>query len=70
MGHYDPNYEHAKMQGVPQTAAKGDPFTAPAEVTAFENFTERIPGTTVSFGMKAIPGGSFRMGSPPVPPRG
>lgn len=68
VGHYDPNYKHAKMQGVPQTAAKGDPFTAPAEVTAFENFTERIPGTTVSFGMKAIPGGSFRMGSPPDEP--
>lgn len=64
VGHYDPSYQHARMQGVPQTEKKGDPFTEPAKVTAFEDFTETIPGTTVSFAMKAIPGGTFLMGSP------
>ena len=65
VGHYDPNYTHAKMQGIPQPEAKkGEPFTEAATVTAFENFTETIPGTTVSFDMKAIPGGTFAMGSP------
>jgi formylglycine-generating enzyme required for sulfatase activity len=30
----------------------------------FSNFTEYIPGSSVSFEMVAIPGGTFRMGSP------
>ena len=34
----------------------------------FENFTEKIPGSTVSFDMVAIPGGEFTMGSPPDEP--
>jgi formylglycine-generating enzyme len=40
-------------------------FTQAAEVIVFEDFTEQIPGTPVSFNMKAIPGGDFKMGSPP-----
>jgi len=40
-------------------------YTKPALVTEFEDYTEKIPGTTVSFNMKAIPGGVFKMGSPP-----
>ena len=65
VGHYDPNYKHERMKGVPQQAARrGEPYAAPAEVVAFENFTETVPGTTVSFDMKAIPGGTFSMGSP------
>jgi formylglycine-generating enzyme len=39
-------------------------FREPATVTAFEDFSEQIPGTAVSFNMKAIPGGQFNMGSP------
>lgn len=39
-------------------------FNDPVTVTAFEDFTEQIPGTNVSFDMKAIPGGVFNMGSP------
>lgn len=39
-------------------------FNEPASVTAFKDFTEQIPGTTVSFEMKAIEGGQFNMGSP------
>jgi sulfatase modifying factor 1 len=39
-------------------------FTAPAEVTGFNTFDEKIPGTTVSFKMVAVPGGGFKMGTP------
>ncbi len=39
-------------------------FTELTEVTAFENFEEKLPGTDVSFKMVAIPGGQFKMGSP------
>jgi len=33
-------------------------------VSRFENFTERIPNTSVAFNMIAVPGGTFLMGSP------
>jgi len=39
-------------------------FNEPATVNEFIDYTEKIPGTAVSFEMKAIPGGQFRMGSP------
>lgn len=46
------------------TSAPEELFHEPATVTSFENYTEKIPGTTVSFKMVAIPGGRFHMGSP------
>jgi formylglycine-generating enzyme required for sulfatase activity len=39
-------------------------FTEPAKAQKFENFTETLPGTNVSFEMVAVPGGTFNMGSP------
>jgi sulfatase modifying factor 1 len=39
-------------------------FTELTKVSAFKSFEEKIPGTTVSFNMIAIPGGQFKMGSP------
>jgi formylglycine-generating enzyme len=39
-------------------------FKEPAVVRVFEDFTEKIPGTAVSFRMVAISGGRFHMGSP------
>jgi formylglycine-generating enzyme required for sulfatase activity len=58
------------MTGVPGLTAAGAAATdsslfykTPAEVTSFDDFTEQIPGTAVSFKMIAIPGGTFRMGS-------
>lgn len=63
-GHYDPNYSHARMEGVPQSTQTGEVFASATPITGFESFTEQIPGTHVSFNMKAIPGGSFLMGSP------
>ena len=66
VGHYNPNYKHSRMMGIPVIlSANAEKFTEAAVVTQFENFTEQIPGTAVSFEMIAIPGGTFKMGSPP-----
>lgn len=66
-GHYNPNYAHSAMTGVPGAAtAQVDSslyFKTPTQVTQFETFTEQIPGTPLAFKMVAIPGGSFKMGS-------
>lgn len=70
-GHYNPNYSHGKMTGIPgQTAGvsmmdSSKFFKEAAKVTAFADYTEQIPGTPVSFKMVAVPGGSFQMGSSP-----
>ena len=65
VGHYNPNYKHSKMAGVPViSTANAEIFTEPAQVTTFGNFIEHIPGTPISFEMVAIPGGTFKMGSP------
>lgn len=63
-GHYDPNYIHKANTGFGQIAASGEVFTEPAKVESFTSFTEKIPGSGASFKMIAIPGGSFKMGSP------
>ena len=65
VGHYDPNALHAKNVDFGTTGNENlEKFTEPATVTSHESFTETIPGTTISFEMKAIPGGSFKIGSP------
>ncbi len=64
-GHYLPNYKHEKLEGIQFTGMDAKKFyTEPALVTAFEDFTEQIPNTSVSFNMVAIKGGTFLMGSP------
>lgn len=64
-GHYNPNYKHAKLSGVPMDEDESaEKFTEPATLTSFSNFTETVPGTTASISMIAVPGGSFKMGSP------
>jgi len=64
-GHYNPNYIHEQMTSIPGDESPSGPlFTEAATVTAFENYTEQIPNTSVAFEMIAIPGGSFKMGSP------
>ena len=64
VGHYNPNYKHAKMAGIPMSAkSTQNLFTAPAKINAFENFKEFIPNSVVSFNMVAVKGGSFKMGS-------
>lgn len=65
-GHYNPNYKHGQMTGIPgaSAAASGPLFDSATVVTSFADFTEQIPGTPVSFKMIAVPGGTFKMGSP------
>jgi formylglycine-generating enzyme len=46
------------------SASSDEIYEQPAEINAFEDFTEMIPGTTVSFNMVAVSGGTFNMGSP------
>ena len=65
VGHFNPNYKHGKMTGIPVISSeKRELFTSPAVVTSFENYTEQIPRTSISFNMIAVKGGSFKMGSP------
>jgi len=65
VGHFDKNIKHAKDTtfGVIKTET-AIVYTEPAKVEKFENFTEHIPGTEVSFNMIAVPGGKYNMGSP------
>jgi formylglycine-generating enzyme required for sulfatase activity len=66
VGHYNPDYKHGKMTGIPGVKtdiASENIFNSATVVSSFDNFTEKIPGTMVSFNMIAIQGGTFRMGS-------
>lgn len=66
VGHFDPDAEEIDF-GL-ASAEPTEVYEAPAVVDGFVDYTERIPGTTVSFDMVAIPGGTFRMGSPESEP--
>jgi formylglycine-generating enzyme required for sulfatase activity len=47
-----------------RTADVGPNFSSAIQPSSFAAYTETIPGTTVSFEMVPIPGGTFVMGSP------
>lgn len=67
VGHFDPNYSHEKMVGIPQMQAQVDSsqfFKEPTKVKDFADYIEQVPGTPLSFKMIAIPEGTFKMGSP------
>ena len=65
VGHYDPNTLHAKNVDFGTSSDKNiEKYTEVAKVIKHQDFTETIPGTTISFSMKAIPGGSLKIGSP------
>jgi len=68
-GHFIEGYTHGSNStfGNTSSAAK-EIFTEPAKVDGFKNFTERIPKSAISFNMVAIPGGTFKMGSPATEP--
>lgn len=64
-GHYIEGYLHGTNTGFGMAQGGQDTvYSSPAAVTAFEDFTEQIPGSGVTFRMVAIPGGTFTMGSP------
>ncbi len=63
VGHYDPTA--GRNVGFSSTErGTGEIFTEPARPELFENFTETVPGSRVTFDMIALPGGTFRLGSP------
>ncbi|MDH6358144.1 SUMF1/EgtB/PvdO family nonheme iron enzyme [Parabacteroides sp. PF5-9] len=68
-GHYNPNYSHSKMTGIPGAGTSNAPvdtslfFKEATPVTSFTHYTEQIPGSLIAFNMKAVPGGTFQMGS-------
>jgi formylglycine-generating enzyme required for sulfatase activity len=66
VGHHNPDYKHGKMTGLPVSEidmASAKRYTSATVVTSFENYSEQIPETSVSFNMIAIKGGTFKMGS-------
>jgi len=68
-GHYIEGYTHGSNKTFGATSSfPKEIFTEPAEVKEFKTFKEKIPGSSVSFNMIAVPGGSFKMGSPPDEP--
>ena len=65
-GHYNPNFTHGRMTGIKGFDAgtsTGPVFETATPVTSFENFTEQVPGTTITIDMIAVKGGTFKMGS-------
>lgn len=69
VGHYNPNAKHAKNSDFGKGSGLNKTiYTEATPIRLFANFTEKIPGTTISFNMVAIPGGPFKMGSPETEP--
>ncbi len=63
VGHYSELVQKGIEFGVAAEEER-EVFTEPANIEFFEDFTETIPGSVVSFDMVAIPGGVFKIGSP------
>lgn len=69
VGHFDPNFKHEHNKNFGSNGNEAaEVFTEATTIIKFENFTEKIPGTSVSFEMIAIPEGQFIMGSPKKEP--
>ncbi len=62
VGHYDP-LAHASNISFGFSEDDKEIFDQPAEVEGFTAFHEQIPGSSVSFNMIPVPGGTFVMGS-------
>jgi sulfatase modifying factor 1 len=65
VGHYSSTAIHEKNVSFGTMAVRTEEeYKEAAVVDSFTSFTETIPGTRIRFDMIAIPGGTFRMGSP------
>ncbi|KOH43224.1 SUMF1/EgtB/PvdO family nonheme iron enzyme [Sunxiuqinia dokdonensis] len=65
VGHFDPNAKHESNIGFgKEMQANIKIYEEPTPVDKHEDFTEKIPATPVDFEMVAIPGGTFKIGSP------
>lgn len=63
VGHFDPNAAK-EIDFILTTTVAAEIYTEPAVVEGFSDYSEYIPGTSVSFEMIAVPGGDFTIGSP------
>ncbi len=63
VGHYDP-LAHSANIGFGSLADDNEVYSLPTEVEGFVPYKEQIPGSSVSFNMIPIPGGTFVLGSP------
>jgi len=69
VGHYDPNAKHTSNSDFGKGSGKNlIIYTESTKIDKFASFTEKVPGSTISFNMIAIPGGKFRIGSPETEP--
>lgn len=64
VGHFDPIAHSSNLDFGFADLSNKELFVEPTTVNEFVDFKEQIPGTSVSFEMKAIEGGKFIMGSP------
>lgn len=64
VGHFDKNAKHAHNTNFGGEAENTVVYTEAAKIDSFASFTEMVPGTGIAFEMVAIPGGTFKMGSP------
>ncbi len=65
VGHYTEGATHALNVNFGKETKETDTlYTKATQVKDFIDFTENVPNTGISFNMKAIPGGTFMMGSP------
>uniref|UniRef100_UPI003216706D SUMF1/EgtB/PvdO family nonheme iron enzyme n=1 Tax=uncultured Draconibacterium sp. TaxID=1573823 RepID=UPI003216706D len=64
--HHNVGHDRGEVSLIMEEEATGpkEIFTELTNVTKFETFEEKIPETSVSFKMIAVPGGQFKMGSP------
>ncbi|MFW5726157.1 MAG: SUMF1/EgtB/PvdO family nonheme iron enzyme [Bacteroidota bacterium] len=67
VGHYS-DVPHEQLQDFGTDLKVRVIHEAPYEITAFERFTETVPGTSVSFDMVPVDGGRFTLGSPESEP--
>ena len=68
-GHYIEGYTHGGNELFGNNKNKHiEIFEFAVEVNRFEPFIEQIPESSISFSMKAIPGGVFKLGSPTSEP--
>ena len=64
-GHKIQGYTHGSNTTFGSSSAiPKEIFSEPTLVRELKNFTEKIPKSSISFNMVAIPGGTFKMGSP------
>jgi len=63
-GHYQEGVVHSANVRFAETETLPDTiYMEPARVEGFQDYTETIPFSAVSFNLKAIPGGTFTMGA-------